>query len=285
MVEWLIMGSVGGMLAAGIGSAVRNTRRIQRANDLLQRLRTGGEPILALQSDGQKFQAGPVNRQPGPREPYVLMITPEQIAFYPVQADAEPRLVIRPEQIRWFGRPKKYGYGSNEMWLHAEIDGQWVLVKAHLYREKMMALVRALKQVATEEQVIAYRRRRPYIHFGPVEVQPAKQDVLGAWTLGEPRHLYLTPVALVLLAGDRIKRLIPLEAVQQVSAIRRIDQPKAPGLVRFEADGKPLAFALQPHEAFAAALAEAAKRTLEDPVQWQRKKKKGETIALEDEDL
>jgi len=166
-----------------------------------------------------------------------------------------------------------------------EHRGQWVLVKAHLYREKMMALVRALKQVATEEQVIAYRRRRPYIHFGPVEVQPAKQDVLGAWTLGEPRHLYLTPVALVLLAGDRIKRLIPLEAVQQVSAIRRIDQPKAPGLVRFEADGKPLAFALQPHEAFAAALAEAAKRTLEDPVQWQRKKKKGETIALEDEDL
>jgi hypothetical protein len=56
------------------------------------------------------------------------------------------------------------------------------------------------------------------------------------------------------------------------------------GLVQFQADGKPLAFALKPYEAFAAALGEAARRTLEDPVEWLGRKKKKTEDGDDDED-
>ena len=91
------------------------------------------------------------------------------------------------------------------------------------------------------------------------------------------------PSHIVVLSGDETRRVIPLDAVQNVSAIRRLDQPDAAGLLRFEAQGEPLAFALAHHETFAAQMAEAARRTLEDPVQWARKKKKD--IALEEDEL
>jgi hypothetical protein len=94
------------------------------------------------------------------------------------------------------------------------------------------------------------------------------------------------PLFLVLLNDLHVQRTIPLAEVQQVRAIRRLDMPRAAGLVQFEVGDETLAFALDDHEAFAAALAEAAKRTLEDPVLWQRKKKKyaGDTDDEEEDE-
>jgi len=48
---------------------------------------------------------------------------------------------------------------------------------------------------------------------------------------------------------------------------------KPDGLVRFNADDVTYAFALDEYETWAADLAEAAKRTLEDPVERKRKSK------------
>jgi len=44
--------------------------------------------------------------------------------------------------------------------------------------------------------------------------------------------------------------------------------------VRFQFGDEALAFAVDDHQRFASLLGEAARRTLEDPVEWQRKKKK-----------
>jgi hypothetical protein len=215
--------------------------------------------------------------------PFVCAVSPREIALHPIPPDTGVPILFTPDQLRWFGRPKKYHYGTNEMWLHVEQRGQWHLIRLRLARETMMDLVRALKQVAAPELVTAYRRQRPYIHQGPLVAHPATQDVLGAWSLGDPVSLYLMPRALVLLAGAQVQRVLPLEQIQQISAIRRLDQPGAEGLVRFEIAGEPFAYALPGHDTFAAALAEAAKRTLEDPVLWQRKKKKGDVLLDEDE--
>src|SRR5690606_14877171 len=193
-------------------------------------------------------------------------------------------VVVRPENLRWFGRPRKYHPGTNEIWLDAEIDGEWRLIKVRLTETHMRGLVRALKEIASEEQISAYRRRRPYIHFGPVPAHPATQDMLGAWTLSEPLALYLTPLHLVLLRERQVMRTLPLDQIQNIAAIDRLDAPGEPGLVRFQMGEETLAFSVDKHQRFATLLGEAARRTLEDPVEWQRKKKKPGDVYGEDED-
>ncbi len=94
--------------------------------------------------------------------------------------------------------------------------------------------------------------------------------------MDEPVSLYLMPRFLVILQAMKVVRKIPLESVQQIGAFRRLDQPNADGLVRFRADEETLAFAVEPHDGFAAALAEAARRTLEAPIMQKQKKKDDE---------
>ncbi|MBN1563299.1 MAG: hypothetical protein JXA10_05640, partial [Anaerolineae bacterium] len=105
------------------------------------------------------------------------------------------------------------------------------------------------------------------------------------WELGHTVDLYLTPAFLVVLAGAKVQRIYPLHLIQDIAAVERMDRPRAAGLVRFQIEDERLAFALDRHAEFAEALAEAAKRTLEDPLQWQRKKKKPDELAyFDDED-
>jgi hypothetical protein len=175
--------------------------------------------------------------------------------------------------MRWFGRPQKYSTGLNDLWLHFEIGDRWHLVKVRLYEGLMRDMVRGLKAIASDELVTAYRRRRPYIHEGPAAAQPATQDIHGAWTLDAPVTLYLMPRFLVILRDTLVLRKIPLEAVQEIGAFRRLDEPQAQGLVRFRAEEETLAFALDKYDGFAASMAEAARRTLEEPVMQKQKKK------------
>lgn len=277
----VVIVSLLGLSAWGVTAGVRADRRNRRARSLIDRLRSERQPLYCVGSGSTWFQVETVGGQRGPRRPFVVEVCDDRFALYPLDGDPAPALVLRSEHLRWFGRPRKYHPGTNEIWLDAEIDGEWRLVKVRLTATHMRGLVRALKQIASQEQISAYRRRRPYIHFGPVTARPAEQDMLGAWALGEPLALYLTPLHLVLLRGGHVAREIPLEQVQAISAIDRLDAPGEAGLVRFQVGDETLAFAVDDHRRLADLLGEAARRTLEDPVAWQRKKKKP---ADEDDD-
>jgi len=196
---------------------------------------------------------------------------------YPRARKWDIHVAFEREALRWFGRPKKYDPGTNEIWLHFEREGQWQSLMLRTGRHPMAQLVRAIKQIATPEQIQAYRRRRPYIHYGPTPAQSAEQDLHGAWTL-DPRTLtlYLTPSTLVELEGARVRRTLALETIQQIEVMARLDAPGANGVVRFQIVGADAAttaaYALPDHVAFGAALSEAAKRTLEDiPIFYGKK--------------
>ncbi len=202
----------------------------------------------------------------------VLVVTEKHVAVYAVERDEDEKFAFTPGELRWFGRPVKYRSGVNEMWMHAQIGATWHLLRVKLYRLEMQALVRAMKQIATYEQVKAYRRRRPYIHRGPKRAHPATQDIHGAWSLDAPVDLYLTPLFLVIFHAGEVAQEIALSDIQQIGAFKRLDAPQSDGLVRFTIEARhdlhddTLAFALEDYEAWAAYLAEAAKRTLEEPV-------------------
>ena len=206
----------------------------------------------------------------------MLAVTPEGVSLYPSVHTIDNRIVLPVDGLRWFGRPVKYHDKRNEIWLHLEQDGKWQLVRLSLWRHPMQELIRALKLIVPPELTTAYRRHRPYIHEGPVTARPAEQDIYGAWTLDEPLFLYVLPLYVVLLSGDRVQRLLPLERIQQIAALRRLDAPEADGLVSLTLDGEKLAFAVKDYERLAAAISEAAKRSLEEPVLQKQKKKDDE---------
>jgi hypothetical protein len=273
-IAWLIVIAA---IAALVWVAARQTRRHHRGTAWVAHLERTARPLFcAYFHSQQRFQVIELNasRTQQPHSSFALAVTREQIAIYRVGSEITQRVMFAPDQLRWFGRPRKYARGSNEIWLHAEIEGRWVLIKLWLGRHRMQALVRALKEIATPDQVTAYRRHRPYIHYGPLSAQPATQNLRGAWALDGAVTLYLMPLFLVILRGAAVERLIPLDTIQEVAAVRRLDRPRAAGLARFEASGEPVAYALDQHEVFAKTLAHAARRTLEDPAMWQRKKKK-----------
>jgi hypothetical protein len=206
----------------------------------------------------------------------VFTLSRKGIAIYRIKVPPEINFEFEIDQIRWFGRPEAYGPGRNEIWLHLELKREWVLVKLWLGQVPMADFVRALKPLVDLELVTAYRRRRPYIHYGPVQAQPAEQDIHGAWTLEAAVSLYLMPRYLLILHDEAVQTLIPLESVQQIGALRRLDAPEANGLVRFQTAEAHYAYAMKDYEAFASALAEASKRTLEAPVMQKQKGKDGE---------
>jgi hypothetical protein len=273
-----------GLLALGIVWAIVQSLRYHAAIKLIDQIEANDHPLFCTYSSGDKFRVRQINGEQFPRRSFVTTVTPEHIGFYAIPRDTTRDFGITPDQLRWFGRPEKYYSGGNDIWFHVEHEGRWYLITARLTQYKMRGFVRAIKAISSPELITAYRRQRPYIHYGPVRAQPAAQDMLGAWTLGDPVSLYLMPRFLVKLDGSKISQAIPLETVQQVSAIQRLDQPGAAGLVRFVVNGEPVAYALDHHEAFATALAEAAKRTLEDPVLWERKKKKPDDFEDEEDD-
>lgn len=260
--------------------------RLQRALDArLKGDRDGAPPLLCFTHP--QFRARVLS--PGgviPRwEKLALRVSPTRLSLHRRQPTVPERFGCAPAELRWFGRPRKYSPGANELWLHAETAAGWQIVHIRLSQTDMRALVRALKQVANPELVTAYRRRRPYIHYGPVAACPAVQDIHGAWTLDAPVRLYLMPRFLVVL--DAVPpRVLPLEQVQQIGALRRLDALAADGLVRFTVGGERLAFALPGHDAFAQQLAEAARRTLEAPLERKAKSKSHDDYPpwLEDED-
>jgi hypothetical protein len=273
------------LVAVLLWVAARETRLQRNGRSLVRLLEERDQPLYCTYSNGLRSRILTINGQKTRWTPFVVAVLPDEIALYRVApGKLEHRLSIETPRLRWFGRPEKYTRGANEIWFHAEIDGEWALVQLRLYRSRMQALVRALKEIATPDQVTAYRRHRPYIHYGPVSVRPATQNLHGAWKLDAPIDLYLMPAFLVVLEDTRVRRIFPLNIIQEITALERLDRPRAAGLVRFVVEQEAFAFALDRHTEFAEALAEAAKRILEDPLQWQRKKKKPDDFDFFDQD-
>lgn len=206
----------------------------------------------------------------------LLSVEADGLHLYPQTRKMDIHVHYPADALRWFGRPQKYQPDYNEIWLHfATGGGQWQRLEIRAWKYEMQRLVRALKQIAAPPLVTAYRRQRPYVHYGPCAAQPAEQDLYGAWTLQPPLTLYLTPIALAEMDGAQVRRVIPLERVQAVEVMPRLDGPA--GVVRFNVvDGEAVemhAYVLLDYPAFGMALVEAAKRSLEEPPVFYCKKK------------
>ncbi len=247
---------------------------------LVADIRKSQSPIQVFYAVG-RFEMTQLNGGQSSWKYFIVVVKPGGVTVYPRKTKADP-FTFTPNQIRWFGRPQKYSPGRNDLWLHLEIGESWHLLKFRLYQGLMQDLVRGLKAVASDDLITAYRRRRPYIHVGPLDGQPATQDIHGAWTLGEPVTLYLTPRFLILLRATSVLRKIPLESVQEIGAFRRLDEQQANGLVRFRAEEETFTFALVKYDEFAVSLADAAKRTLEAPIMQKQKKKADDYDEPED---
>ncbi len=225
---------------------------------------------------GGRLQASILNQTAADRgRPFVSLWTETALSFYPLAEEPPPPLTFAPETLRWFGRPEKYA-AMNELWLHFEVDERWHLLKLRLGYADTLRHVRALKALAPG-LVTPYRRRRPYIHYGPVAARTATQDLYGAWTLHEAVDAYLMPLHLVLLDGPRVQATIPVASVTHVRGVPRLDATG--GVVRFQAGEDGHALAVDDYRALATALAEAARRSLEQPLELldaKRKKKRDE---------
>ncbi len=287
----LILLLVGGLIALLVAWGAWSSRQFRAAQRVLRRLKADDSAGFYQYSYGRTCDVTTINGQRTPRRAFVVGVDSAGVVLVPVRGQAEPQIRIAPEQVRWFGRPEKYRYGANALWIHVEQEGQWRLIRLNLDRSGMQTLIRALKPALSHDPdlVTYYRRRRPYVHYGPVQAHPATQDIYGAWELGEPVTLYLMPRYLVVLDGVKVQRVLPRESLQNVAAVQRLDRPGAEGLVRFVSGEESWAFSLPHHGDFAEALAEAARRTLESPVEWQRKKKKPVDLpsaqALDDDTL
>lgn len=220
--------------------------------------------------------------------PALLFVTENQVLAYTRRGDESPLFVCWSEEIRGFWRPQKYHEGLNTIEIHSGA-GRWSRLEVRLYRSQMATLVRALKQLATDDLVRAYRQRRPYIFQPPTYAQRATQDIHGAWTLGTPFYLYLTPAHLVFLdAQDTVQQLIPLRQIQNIRVLRRLDADG--GLLAFtQADTQQeTAIALADESLWGQALATAARRTLEEPLTRKLKGKADDfaddTLADDDDD-
>jgi hypothetical protein len=263
-----------GLMVVGILLAIRYQKALEAR---IAEVTARENPILVLKSwGGYRAQIATVNSRASKPEACIIALTASEIILYDRNLKLDEMFRFKAGEIRWFGRPQKYTDGENEIWLHIEREAErseWKLLKIRLPRGAMQDFVRALKTIVTPELVTAYRRARPYIHAGSVKAQPAEQDIHGAWSLEERVDLYLMPRFLVILRGASVLRTVPLEAVQQIGALQRLDQPVAQGLVRFRAEEETFAFALDKHAEFAALLAEAAKRTLEVSLERKQKNK------------
>ncbi|MBZ0283930.1 MAG: hypothetical protein K8L97_24540 [Anaerolineae bacterium] len=277
----LFCGSIGVLVALSI-FAVQRQLRFQRALEARrEKLRVDEGLVGFTDTAPLKYYHVTINGVNSDSGRAVIAVTNGRLLAMQRRETLSLLFSFPHDQLRWFGRPQKYTDGINEIWLHYETENGWKLLKLWMHRAVMQDVVRALKTISPPELVTAYRRRRPYIHAEPITAHPAAQDIHGAWTLAEPVMLYLMPRFLLILDGETVLRKIPLEAVQQIGALRRLDQPGAQGLLRFHAEEETFAFALDQHEAFANAVADAAKRTLEAPM--ERKQKGKDDYEDEDE--
>ena len=275
--ELIGLGIAGGIAAFASLIGYFEVRRVQQRAQLIAHLTQYNPLFLSDRWTRVVYIMETVGQEAKKWQRGILLVTEKRIAIYPFTPNnpdkAKAFVTVQPHDLRGFWRPVKYMPGENEIWIHAEIDAGWHILKLKLYQYDMQALIRAMKEISTEEQVIAYRRRRPYIHRDLTLAYPAKQSLTGEWEIGQVVQIYLMPLYLVIMRENRILESIELTKIQDIGALKRMEGGKPDGLIRFFVDNKLRAFALDDYESWAESLADAAKRTLEEPVMRKRKSK------------
>lgn len=269
-VDWMGLLVAGVVTVGGLWRIGMQIRRTQRASQLVHKLESRQPLYLSQPWTNITFQ----QHEPGDSGRWrrcILMISHKRVAvyLYPLPKKLKPMMTIQPHELRGFWRPVKYQPGTNEVWLHGEIGRRWL--KLRLSKYEMKSVVRALKQIATMDQTTAYRRRRPYIHRGPHEGYQAYQTLHGDWELSDVVELYLMPLYLVVMKRGDVQQVLPIAQMQDITVLKRMEGGEPGGLVRFFIDNEMYAFAVPEYNAWANDLAEAAKRTLEVPLQRKRK--------------
>ena len=257
--------------AVMMGAALWANYRISRLQARLQRLR----PANALYHDICVLSLSQPSKPASRQSSALLFVSPKRISAYAVRGDDTPLVSILPHEIEGYWRPSKYTDGDNTIEIHANVDGQWTILRVRLARWRMVKLVRALKELVDPEILRAYRQRRPYIYRPPAEAFMASQDLHGMWTLGMDFRLYLMPSRLVFLDGDDlVDTVISLRNIQNIRVLDRLDAPGS-GLLAFDLPdcSESIAIAIADTESWAQSIAAAARRTLEEPVHSKRKGK------------
>lgn len=267
--EWLVISAIVTSLGGFISYAVWRGEKYER---WLQQIRTEDTLFYTHTWDFFHYRIDTPHQSNTRWSQGVLITTHKRIALYQYP-QLHPLFTIQPHELRGFWRPEKYSPGQNEIWVHAQIGVTWYILKLRLSHSKMTDFVRVMKDISTDVQVKAYRRRRPYIHRGLSLAHPAQQNLHGAWELDAPLHLYLMPLHLVVLHNNAVQNVLDLADIQTIAALKRIEGGKPEGLIRFIYGEETYAFAMDDYEVWASDLAEAAKRTLEEPVVRKRKGK------------
>lgn len=287
--EFIGFGIAGVLVALASIAGYIEIRRVGRTAQLVSNLKQYEPLFLSDRWTRVQYRVDKAGEMTSKWQRGILLVTHKRLAIYPyVPPDpnkTKALFTVQPGELRGFWRPVKYSSGENELWIHAEIASQWHVIKLKLYYYDMQALIRAMKAISTPEQTKAYRRRRPYIHRGLTTAFPAQQSLTGEWELGTAIQLYLMPLYLVILVDNRVVQRYDLAKIQDIAALKRMEGGKPEGLIRFFIANELRAFALDDYEAWAESLAEAAKRTLEEPVVRKRKSKEDDEDDWDEDSL
>lgn len=269
-------------------------RRRLRFNERIKQLRpsrTSYSNVITLQlvspsQDKGVFQNG------------LLFITDKEIIIYPEQAGEQALVAFRSDEIIGYWRPRPYHsdswgwddngwrshHGNNEIHIHVNNKGRWMIVKLWVKQAEAKKIVSRLKGLVSEDILRSYRQRPPYIYHPPSLALLMSADLYGMWHEDHRFRLYLTPSTLVFLSenDDEVERFIGLRDMQNIRLLEQKGAGGKDGLIIFdiESTGEQIAVAVNGSDKWARSISRAARRTLSDPIQ---RKQKDKTHLLEDE--
>ncbi|TVR20877.1 MAG: hypothetical protein EA396_09405 [Anaerolineaceae bacterium] len=220
----------------------------------------------------------------------ILYVSNKHIVIHRRTGTETPIFYCLGHEIEGFWRPRIYQPGINSIEIHANVAGQWTILKVRLTRSRMMALVRALKYFVNDDIERSYRQRRPYIYRPPAPARLATQDIYGMWHYERAFNVYLNPASLVFLGeGDAVERVINLRHLQNIRILRSDESNVERGLVCFRVTppdddslAEDVAISVDDYSAWAESIALAARRTLEEPITRKRKGKKASAPEADD---
>jgi curved DNA-binding protein CbpA len=223
----------------------------------------------------------------------ILFITDKEILLYAEKGSDEPLISFRSDEIIGYWRPRPYHsdlkglsengwrsrHGNNEVNIHVNNKGRWVIVKLWVKEAQAKKIVNRLKGMVNEDILRSYRQRPPYIYHPPSTALLMSQDIYGMWHEDHRFKLYLTPSTLGFLTenDDEIERSIPLRNIQNIRLLEQKGEGGKDGLISFDLMGaderEQIAVAVNGSDKWARSIARAARRTLSDPVERKQKDK------------
>lgn len=277
-----------GAMAVLAGFVYWNYRRNLMFNQRLKRLR----PQRTSYADVATAKIVSPSSDKGAFQDVILFITDKEVLIYPENGSDETLVTFRSDEIIGYWRPRPYhgdklidmdtGWrskkGSNEINIHANVNGQWVIIKLWVKQAEAKKIVKRLKGLVSEDILRSYRQRPPYIYHPPSPALLMSEDLYGIWYEDHRFRLYLTPSTLVFLddKDDVIERMIYLRDIQNVRLLQQKGDGDKDGLICFDLENQSeqIAVAVDGSDKWARSIARAARRTLDDPIDRKQKDKK-----------